>query len=69
MFISDDFREDFDADEQRINYPFVLINDQTPEGEEFFQFELSLNSDTPGVSVGGDGVFARATVFIVDDDG
>ena len=59
----------FRPDQQRINYQFELIDDDTPEGEEVFQLELSLGSGTPGVSVGGGGVYSRATVVIIDDDG
>ena len=59
----------FRRDQQRINYQFELFDDDTPEGEEEFQIELSLGSGTPGVSVGGGGVYSRATVVIIDDDG
>ena len=59
----------FRRDQQRINYQFELLDDDTPEGEEVFQIELSLGSGTPGVSVGGGGVYSRATVVIIDDDG
>ena len=69
FFAQDGYREDFRADEQMINFPFILLRDQTPEGEEFFQIELSLSSDTPGVSVGGGDVYSSATVVIVDEDG
>ena len=69
FFAQDGYREDFRADEQIINFPFILLRDQAPEGEEFFQIELSLSSDTPSVSVGGGSVYSRATVIIVDEDG
>ena len=59
----------FDFDEQRISIDFELFDDDTPEGEEEFQLELSLGSGTSGVSVGGGGVYSRATVVIIDDDG
>ena len=69
-FIAQDwYRAIFNPDEQKINFPFILLRDQAPEGEEFFQIELSLGSDTPSVSVGGGGVYSRATVMIVDEDG
>ena len=60
---------DFIPDEQRLNFQIILFADDTPEGEESFQIELSLTTSVPGVSVGGGGVFSRTTVVIVDDDG
>ena len=57
----------FLANEQSINVPLVIYQDDTREGEEQFFIELT-TSGAPRVMIGG-GLFGRTTVVIIDDDG
>ena len=61
--------QDFDADEQEINYFFELFDDALPEPTETFQIQLSLvDEGLQDINIGGS-LFATATVVIIDDDG
>jgi len=65
-------REDFDPDEQEIDYAFELFYDSVPEPTETFQIQLSLaNEGLTSVNLGASGgsLFTTATIVIVDDDG
>ena len=57
----------FPADVQLIRFQFVLLGDRLPEDEERFSIELTA-FDAPRVMIGG-GLFSRAHVVIIDDDG
>ena len=57
----------FLANEQSIDVPLVILQDDIPEGEEQFFIELT-TSGAPRVMIGG-GLFGRTTVVIIDDDG
>ena len=57
----------FLANEQSIGVPLIILQDDTPEGEEWFFIELT-TSRAPRVMIGG-GLFGRTTVVIKDDDG
>ena len=57
----------FLANEQSIDVPLVIYQDDTREGEEQFFIELT-TSGAPHVMIGG-GLFGRTTVVIKDDDG
>ena len=67
-------RQDFDADEQEIDYRFDLLDDtptnpNVPEPIETFQIQLSLEDEgLQDINIGGS-LFATATVVIIDDDG
>ena len=58
----------FPADEQLIQFSFELIQDRLPEDMEDFIIELTF-SGAPRVEIGGGGLFGRATIVIIDDDG
>ena len=65
-------REDFDPDEQEIDYLFELFDDSLPEPDETFQIQLSLADEgLTSVNLGASGgsLFATATIVIIDDDG
>ena len=65
-------RQDFDTDENAIEYVFELFDDSIPEHTETFQIQLSLADDAlTSVNLGASGgsLFATATIVIVDDDG
>ena len=65
-------RQNFDPDEQEIEYVFELINDDIPEATETFEIQLSLaNEELISVNLGaaGGSLFATATIVIIDDDG
>ena len=57
----------FLANEQSIDVPLIILQDDSPEGEEQFFIELS-TSGAPRVMIGG-GLFGRTTIVIKDDDG
>ena len=67
-------RQDFDADEQEIDYRFELFDDtpdnpNVPEPPESFHIQLSLEDEgLTNINLGGS-LFATATVVIIDDDG
>ena len=67
-------RQDFNPNEQEINYNFELSDDSpenpnVPEPTETFQVQLSLvDEGLPDINIGGS-LFATATVVIIDDDG
>jgi hypothetical protein len=69
-------RQNFDADEQEINYQFELFDDtpenpNVPEPPETFQIQLSLEDmGLTNINLGASGgsLFATATVVIIDDD-
>ena len=58
----------FSANEQSIDILFVLLGDDIPEDDEEFTIELTTSGDAPHVMIGG-GLFGRATIVIIDDDG
>ena len=65
-------RQDFDADEQEIDYRFELFDDTVPEPIETFQIQLSLEDEgltNINLAAIGGSLFATATVVIIDDDG
>ena len=70
-------RQEFDADEQEIDYRFELLDDtpanpNVPEPIETFQIQLSLEDEgLTYINLGASGgsLFATATVVIIDDDG
>ena len=65
-------RQDFDADEQEIDYRFELLDDSPEEPPESFQIQLSLEDEgLTNINLGASGgsLFATATVVIIDDDG
>ena len=58
----------FPANQRFINISFEVLQDIIPEDVEEFTFELTtLNS--PRVIIGGGGLFGRARIFIIDNDG
>ena len=65
-------RQDFNANEEKIEYLFELLDDDIPELIETFQIELSLvNEGLTVINLGtsGGSVFPTATVVIINDDG
>ena len=64
--------QDFDPDEQVIEYLFGLIDDSVPEPIETFQIQLSLANvglTSVNLEATGGSLFATATIVIIDDDG
>ncbi len=64
--------QDFNPDEQEIEYLFELIDDSVPEPTETFQIQLSLGDEgltNINLAASGGSLFATATVVIIDDDG
>ena len=67
-------RQDFNPNEQEIDYSFELFDDSPgnrniPEPTETFQIQLSLEDEgLPDINIGGS-LFTTATVVIIDDDG
>ena len=65
-------RQDFDPDEQEIDYLFELSGDNVPEPTETFQIQLSLVDEgltNINLAASGGSLFTTATVVIIDDDG
>ncbi len=70
-------RQNFDADEQEIDYGFELFDDSpanpnVPEPIETFQIQLSLEDQgvtNINLAASRGSLFATATVVIIDDDG
>ena len=58
----------FPTDEQFIEVGFILIQDRLPEDAEDFSIELT-TSGAPRVEIGSGGLFGRATIVIIDNDG